>query len=142
MPKGLRGLRQGFRSSLGVSDIRCTLSPYHKDPDKVTPYYRRLHLGVQPETRNLLEGSWAVISRVRSKVTYTITSIRILMSLLITTHEPSSKLRTQTQDHVTSGLDSEPLTRNFLRTTQKMKKPKRNILLYKGNTGIMIFHFP
>ena len=40
----------------------------------------------------LLEGSWVVISGVISRVTIVITHISGLITLLITTHEPSSKV--------------------------------------------------
>ena len=40
----------------------------------------------------LLGGSWVVISRVVSRITMVITYIRGLMTPLITTHEPPSRL--------------------------------------------------
>ena len=42
--------------------------------------------------RGLLEGSWVVISGVASRVTIIITHIRGLLTPLITTHEPSSRV--------------------------------------------------
>ena len=52
----------------------------------------------------LLEGSWVVISGVRSRVTILITHIRGLITLLIATHEPPSKSQTQYNIIGRSGL--------------------------------------
>ena len=43
--------------------------------------------------RGLLGGSWVVISRVRSRVTILITHIKGLITPLITTHEPPSRVQ-------------------------------------------------
>ena len=47
---------------------------------------------VDERWKQILRSSWAVISEVRSPLIWVITTVTLLMTLLITTHEPPSSL--------------------------------------------------
>ena len=53
---------------------------------------------VEPFKGTLLGGSWVVISRVISPLIWVISIVTLLLTLLITTHEPPSKRRSKTRD--------------------------------------------